>query len=108
LDKTIAERLNYVSELLKKNGQNYTAKSISALKEINVWQLVLRDLLHLQIIGPKYVHHYGLLPALEKLSHQVTTRRLMLKIGALENLKRMLKNNANPQLVLENAIINLI
>ncbi|HTW96856.1 MAG TPA: AAA family ATPase [Candidatus Methylomirabilis sp.] len=102
--KNLNERVALVDEIMAGADEE---KTETALKVLNIWQGLARDLLLLSANNGDLIQHEPLRDKLRNLPSAVTADVCLKIVAALKNGEKFIQANVNPKLVLENIAINV-
>jgi len=106
LNSPLHERLKVVEDRIK-SVKGMTAQSELMQRWLEVFDLLLRDMLLLRVDAGQFCTHYLLEQQLQGIAQQYTQHELVQLIDLNKKMRELLQKNSNPQLVLENLAITI-
>ncbi len=98
-------KFNFVKKFLS-GKETLVEKNAKIIPILNLWQLILRDLiLHKFALDDKIINIAGL-RAMENINAKYNLEQIVSAQKRIEQTKKFLALNANPQLALENLLLN--
>ncbi len=91
---------------LVKDGENFSARVNNLIAVLDIWQLVLRDLLLIKIFSVNLIKNIFIQKELERLATKYSINQLKELIDKIRSTQKYLRQNINPQLAMENLVLN--
>jgi len=99
------EKFNLVDSLVTKGAK--MAENIPLVAEnLNLWQLLLRDMLFVKLGLEEYVSNYLVITNLRQSVEKYQSAKLITMIKNIDQIKRYLERNVNLSLALENLVLS--
>ncbi len=105
LNHPVSDRFDYIDEMIGKE-RDFGKRVVLANKTLDQWLLVFRDLLLVRSSNMDSVGNIFVADRLRSIAGKYSENKIILFIDRINKAKRYLKSNVNPQLILENLILN--
>ncbi|NCF75523.1 MAG: AAA family ATPase [Xanthomonadaceae bacterium] len=104
-DLTINQKLDYIEN--KINKQKIFIEKVKIADDIlNIWLSIFRDLLLSMNFSLNQIENIFAIDKIKSLSNKYSIKKIIYCIDKINQAKKYLHNNANPQLILENLILS--
>lgn len=105
LNHPISDRLDYIVDCVGKE-RNFSKRIVLANNVLDQWLMVFRDLLLIRSSNLNSVVNVFVVNRLTSIASKYSDKKIILFIDRINKAKKYLRNNVNPQLILENLILN--
>lgn len=104
LDSSVIDRLNYADNILGK--KNTFGQKITIVDDVlDIWLYVFRDLLFAKNYCFSQINNIFVIDKINKLSDNYTDKAILDFIDKIKEAKENIRNNVNPQLILETLLL---